>query len=259
MIEGIQTPGSGTITINGKSWDKHSSELHHIIGLTLQETRFLDKINVLETLNLFAAFYNSENSRIQEVLELVNLTQKKNARVNKLSGGQRQRLAIGISLLNKPKLLLLDEPTTGLDPNARREIWDILLNLREKYQTSMLLTTHYMEEAEYLCDRIIIMHNGKILKQGTLNELLSQNGLKNAMKFCFQHAVNPDFFQNFNIQWKEHAIEGQFFMDNFQTNITEFMNIINKHSYKLKYIQAKTPTLDDLFVLLTGKNLSNNQ
>lgn len=172
MIEGIQKPDSGEITIVGKKWKGNEDELHQIIGLSLQETRFIDKLRVSETLLLFAAFFNLGKERVDEIIDIIGLEEKRKSYIVNLSGGQRQRLAIGIALINKPAILLLDEPTTGLDPNARREIWQILHGLKEKSGTSMILTTHYMEEAENLCDYIIIMDNGVILKEGTLEQLL---------------------------------------------------------------------------------------
>jgi ABC-2 type transport system ATP-binding protein len=174
MIEGIQKPDTGEITITGKHWKGNEDELHRIIGLSLQETRFIDKLRVTETLQLFASFFNLGKERVNEIIEMVGLEDKRKSYVVNLSGGQRQRLAIGIALLNSPAILLLDEPTTGLDPNARREIWDILHKLRKVSETSMILTTHYMEEAENLCDYIVIMHNGVILREGTLDQLLRE-------------------------------------------------------------------------------------
>jgi ABC-2 type transport system ATP-binding protein len=174
MIEGIQKPDTGEITITGKHWKGNEDELHRIIGLSLQETRFIDKLRVTETLQLFASFFNLGIERVNEIIEIVGLEEKRKSYVVNLSGGQRQRLAIGIALINTPAILLLDEPTTGLDPNARREIWDILHKLRKVSETSMILTTHYMEEAENLCDYIVIMHNGVILREGTLDQLLKE-------------------------------------------------------------------------------------
>jgi ABC-2 type transport system ATP-binding protein len=174
MIEGIQKPDSGEITIMGKHWKGNEDELHRIIGLSLQETRFIDKLRVTETLQLFASFFNLGSERIDEIIDIVGLEEKKKSYVVNLSGGQRQRLAIGIALINTPAILLLDEPTTGLDPNARREIWDILHRLKKASETSMILTTHYMEEAKNLCDYIVIMDNGVILREGTLEHLLQE-------------------------------------------------------------------------------------
>jgi ABC-2 type transport system ATP-binding protein len=172
MIEGIQKPDSGEIFILGKRWKGNEDELHRIIGISLQETRFIDKLRVSETLLLFASFFKLGAVRVDEVINLVGLEDKRRSYVVNLSGGQRQRLALGIALINNPSILLLDEPTTGLDPNARREIWEILLKLREKSETSMILTTHYMEEAEILCGYIVIMDNGIILREGTMKQLL---------------------------------------------------------------------------------------
>lgn len=174
MIEGIQQPDKGEIFILGKSWKGNENYLRRLIGLSLQETHFIEKLTVWETLRLFASFFRIGKERCEEILYLVALEEKRKAWVVNLSGGQRQRLALGISMLNKPKILLLDEPTTGLDPNARREIWAILHKLKNQSQTSLILTTHYMEEAEQLCDYIVIIDHGKILKQGTLTELLGE-------------------------------------------------------------------------------------
>lgn len=176
MIEGIQKPDKGEITIMGKHWKGNEDELHRIIGMSLQETRFIDKLRVTETLQLFASFFDLGMKRVNEIIDIVGLEDKRKSYVVNLSGGQRQRLALGLALINTPAILLLDEPTTGLDPNARREVWDILQKLKGVSETSMILTTHYMEEAEYLCDYIIIMHNGVILREGTLQELIRGKG-----------------------------------------------------------------------------------
>jgi ABC-2 type transport system ATP-binding protein len=175
MIEGIRKPDSGDITIMGKHWKGNEDELHRMIGISLQETRFIDKLRVTETLQLFASFFNLGKDRMNEIIKIVGLEEKERSYVVNLSGGQRQRLALGIALINAPSILLLDEPTTGLDPNARREIWEILGKLKNLSETSMILTTHYMEEAEKLCDYIVIMDSGNILREGTLPQLLEQH------------------------------------------------------------------------------------
>lgn len=175
MIEGIQKPDKGEITIMGKRWKGNEDELHRVIGISLQETRFIDKLRVSETLMMFASFFNMGKERVDEIMNIVGLEEKRRSYVVNLSGGQRQRLALGISLINNPSILLLDEPTTGLDPNARREIWEILHSLKKRSGTSMILTTHYMEEAEILCDYIIIMDHGVILREGTMAQLISED------------------------------------------------------------------------------------
>ena len=183
MIEGIQKPDSGEITIMGRRWKGNEDDLHRIIGISLQETRFIDKLRVTETLQLFASFFNLGRQRVDEIINIIGLEEKRRSYVVNLSGGQRQRLALGIALINNPSILLLDEPTTGLDPNARREIWDILRKLRENADTSMILTTHYMEEAEFLCDYIIIMDQGKILREGTQKQLLEEESGEKVMVY----------------------------------------------------------------------------
>lgn len=172
LMEGLRKPDSGEILINGKSWHKHEKELRKVIGLSLQETRFTDKLTVYETLRLFASFFGLGHPRVNEVLALTNLEEKQKAMVNALSGGQRQRLALGVALLNRPEILFLDEPTTGLDPKARLDLWNILHDLKQQGNTTLILTTHYMEEAETLCDDIIILDHGTILQKGTLSQLL---------------------------------------------------------------------------------------
>ncbi len=174
MIEGLRKPDTGHIIIDNKEWDPKDPALQQLLGVAFQETRFIDKLTVKETVDLFASFYGLSKTRVDEVIALVKLEEKQKSYTVNLSGGQRQRMALAIALLNKPKILLLDEPTTGLDPASRREVWKILNDLKNG-ETSMILTTHYMEEAEYLCDRIIILNQGKIISQGTLAELLGEH------------------------------------------------------------------------------------
>jgi ABC-2 type transport system ATP-binding protein len=256
MVEGIQIPDEGQISITRKTWKENRTELHKMIGISLQETRFMDKINVRETLCLFASFYGKSQTRVDEILHLINLTEKARERVNALSGGQRQRLALGIALINNPILLLLDEPTTGLDPNARREIWSILNKLKQEKTASLILTTHYMEEAEYLCDRIVIMDQGKILMQGSLNELLVSNNLKNTLYFNFVEKTDSQYFSDFKMVWKEEAISGKIILNEMNEDIRRFMKIIESKNLNIKDMEIKSANLDDLFILLTGRHLT---
>ncbi|GAB6122110.1 ABC transporter ATP-binding protein [Dysgonomonas termitidis] len=175
MMEGLKKPDSGEILLQGKNWQKNEKELRSIIGLSLQETRFSDKLTVFETLRLFASFFRLGEERANEIIELTGLDSKRKSMVGTLSGGQRQRLALGVALLNTPQILFLDEPTTGLDPNSRLDLWNILKELKDSRETTLILTTHYMEEAESLCDHIIIIDEGEILKEGKLEELLDEN------------------------------------------------------------------------------------
>lgn len=175
MMEGLKKPDSGEILLQGKNWQKNEKELRSIIGLSLQETRFSDKLTIFETLCLFASFFRLDKKRVNEIIELTGLESKRKSMVGTLSGGQRQRLALGVALLNTPQILFLDEPTTGLDPHSRLDLWNILKELKDRGETTLILTTHYMEEAESLCDRIIIIDEGKVLKEGKLEDLLDEN------------------------------------------------------------------------------------
>ena len=175
LMEGLRKPDSGEIRVMEKTWEKHEKELRKIIGLSLQETRFAEKLTIRETLRLFAGFFELGTPRVNEVIGLTGLEEKQKSMVGTLSGGQRQRLALAVALLNHPKILFLDEPTTGLDPHSRFDFWNILKELKTRGETTLILTTHYMEEAESLCDRIIIMDEGVILREGKLEDLLDEN------------------------------------------------------------------------------------
>ena len=260
MIEGIQKPDKGEITIMGKRWKGHEDELHRIIGISLQETRFIDKLRVSETLKLFAAFFNLGNEKVEEIINVVGLEEKRKSYVVNLSGGQRQRLAIGIALINNPAILLLDEPTTGLDPNARREIWDILQSLKEKSETSMILTTHYMEEAEYLCDYIIIMDQGIILREGTIQQLLEESTDEKVIEFSIEHGRIPEDINSsglhFTVQRDISGERGSVALKHFETDLPEFMAYLKSKSISLKHMECRRKTLDDLFVSLTGRKIN---
>ncbi len=257
MIEGIQLPDKGDIYVLGKKWKGNEDELHQYIGLSLQETRYIDKLKVWETLELFSSFYDLDKFRVEEIIQLVGLEDKRKARVVNLSGGQRQKLALGIALLNYPKVLLLDEPTTGLDPNARREVWSILLKLKERSETSLILTTHYMEEAEQLCDYIIIIDSGKILKEGTIDNLLDSDHDEKIIEFNLDETVeNSEIFNSsFNIDWNEDYHSGKVIITNLEKELTELINMFNKNNYHLKNLVSRRKTLDDLFTSLTGRHL----
>jgi ABC-2 type transport system ATP-binding protein len=260
MIEGIQKPDQGEIKLLGKHWKGNKDELHRHIGLSLQETRYIDKLTVNETLMLFASFYDLGQQRVDEIINLIGLAEKRKAYVVNLSGGQRQKLALGISLLNNPKILLLDEPTTGLDPNARREIWSILFTLKEKSHTSLILTTHYMEEAEQLCDYIIIIDSGKILREGTINQLLNEDHEQKFVEFTLEkpaeHADLWDAKNPFPIHWNEHRTGGTITLSEMNRDLPEFLNYLGQNNQRLQNIECRRRTLDDLFTSLTGRQLN---
>jgi len=259
MIEGIQKPDSGEISILGKKWKGNEDELHSVIGLSLQETRFIDKLRVTETLLLFSSFFNLGKKRVEEIIEIVGLQDKRRSYVVNLSGGQRQRLALGISLINSPSILLLDEPTTGLDPNARREIWEILWSLKEKSDTSMILTTHYMEEAENLCDYIIIMDHGVILREGTRKQLLEEENGEKVIEFSVANGLIPENINDPSLPFKIHreisGEKGSVMLNQFESDLPVLFAYLKSKNLVVSHIQSRKKTLDDLFIELTGRKI----
>ncbi|WP_026053168.1 ABC transporter ATP-binding protein [Leptospira santarosai] len=258
MLEGIQKPDVGTISILGATWKENETFLRTKVGLALQETRFMDRITVRETLNLFGTFYKSKKQRLSEILELIDLEEKQNTYVGNLSGGQRQRLALGVSILNYPEILFLDEPTTGLDPGARRDVWRILDRLRQN-KTTMILTTHYMEEAETLCEKIIIMDHGKILDQGTLSDLLGRTGSGEIIRFSMEDGSNPENLVPsegmYKFLWDPVKSEARIRVSAITDYLPELMRTISVSGKKLRTLECHKKTLDDLFLSMTGRGL----
>jgi ABC-2 type transport system ATP-binding protein len=260
MIEGLQPPSSGEIKVFGKHWPGNEDFLHHQLGISLQETRFIDKLRVGETLALFASFYGLESARIDEVLAMIALEEKRKSFVVNLSGGQRQRLALGVGLLNRPRLLLLDEPTTGLDPTSRREIWNILLGLKHKENTTMILTTHYMEEASYLCDRIIILDKGKIIAKGTLDDLLMHNDKGEIIEFTPAVPIDETILTAIaGVRSVSKINNGKLrvIVDNIVDILPLVMHEILELKGEMLSLECRKFTLDDLFVSLTGRTLND--
>jgi len=171
ICEGLTAADAGDVTVLGLRWDADAAALRQRLGIQLQDTQLTDKLTVAETLRLFRSFY-AQGPAEADLIRLVQLGEKRTARVSALSGGQKQRLALACALVGSPDLLFLDEPTTGLDPQARRQLWDLITSFKRDGRT-VVLTTHYMDEAEQLCDRVAIMDHGKIIAQGTPNELMA--------------------------------------------------------------------------------------
>jgi ABC-2 type transport system ATP-binding protein len=192
ILEGLNEPTSGEVSLLGLSWRADETELRQRIGVALQETRLSDKLSVSETLDLFRSFYRRARS-LESLLDVVQLHEKRDAWVSKLSGGQRQRLALACALVGEPEILFLDEPTTGLDPQSRRQVWDLVSNYRARGGT-VLLTTHYMEEAERLCDRVAIVDHGHIIREGSPRELIATLGAAHVVEF--EIAQNPQRVPN---------------------------------------------------------------
>src|SRR5437016_3818470 len=174
ILEGLLPPSSGEVEVLGQRWGEDDQHLRQRLGISLQETRLAEKLTVLETLVLFQSFY-SKGLASEAIMEQVELNDKASAYVGKLSGGQRQRLAVACALVGDPELLFLDEPTTGLDPQSRRQLWDILRTFKGQGRT-VLLTTHYMDEAERLCDRVAIVDHGRVIALGSPAELIARLG-----------------------------------------------------------------------------------
>ena len=169
ICEGLLSPDSGTVEVLGRTWESNARELRELLGIQLQDTQLSEKLTVDETLTLFQSFYR-DASDVGEVIDKVELGEKRTSRVGTLSGGQKQRLAVACALIGNPQLLFLDEPTTGLDPQSRRQLWELIAMFQAEGRT-IVLTTHYMEEAERLCDRVAIVDHGHVIALGSPREL----------------------------------------------------------------------------------------
>jgi len=258
MIEGVQIPDSGEIQILGKSWKNDEHFLRQEIGLALQETRFQERLTVEETLRLFASFYQLKKERTNEVLEIIQLESKRRTWVVELSGGQRQRLALGIAILPRPRILILDEPTTGLDPNARRDLWKILEDFKAT-GTTLLLTTHYMEEAEFLCERIVMLDQGKILADGTLNQLLDKFGEGDLIEYVIpeaNHSVEAKALCGvISSNWNNETGHGLLMVNSISETLPAFLDLIKSSALTLSSLECRRRTLDDLFLAMSGRHL----
>jgi ABC-2 type transport system ATP-binding protein len=190
ILEGLTPPSAGEVRLCGLTWDGHERELRQRIGVALQETRLSERLSVTETLELFRSFYRRPRP-LQVLLDAVQLGEKRDAWVVKLSGGQRQRLALACALVGDPEILFLDEPTTGLDPQSRRQVWDLVTDFRGRGGT-VLLTTHYMEEAERLCDRVAIVDHGRIIREGSPRALIATLGAAHVVEFELDEGAIAD-------------------------------------------------------------------
>ncbi len=272
ILEGLLAPTSGEVRIFGHTWDDNPRQLREWIGISLQETRMSEKLNVRETIELFASFY-SEPRPAAEVLEDLELSEKSDAWVGKLSGGQKQRLAVATALVGNPRILFLDEPTTGLDPQSRRQLWDIIRVFQKKGGT-VLLTTHYMDEAERLCDRLAIVDHGEIIAEGTPSDLIDRLGGHHVVEF--QVLVNG----NENGSESENASPGadRDNLDRWRSlpsvesvrredptvclsvrephlTIPALLDAVTRDGNQLQHLSTRQASLEDVFVQLTGRHL----
>lgn len=257
IIEGLMPPTSGEVTIFGQRWGEDDPALRQKLGISLQETRLADKLTVHEVLRLFRSFYASGQDPI-EIMDRVSLTEKANAYVSKLSGGQRQRLAVACALVGDPELICLDEPTTGLDPQSRRQLWDILRAFRAEGRT-ILITTHYMDEAERLCDRVAVVDHGKVIALGSPAELIARIGGEHFIEFTLVDKA----------KLPEHALEALPAVVSVRRDgesyglavtaphviLPALLQLLQNQGYSLGGLTTRHASLEDVFVTLTGRHL----
>src|SRR5216684_422595 len=269
ILEGLLEPTSGEVTILGHSWRENAREMREWLGISLQETRLSEKLTVRETVELFASFYREPRSS-DEVLEELQLTEKADAWVGKLSGGQKQRLAVATALVCNPKILFLDEPTTGLDPQSRRQLWDIIRAFQRNGGT-VLLTTHYMDEAERLCDRLAIVDQGQIIAEGSPDDLIERLGGHHVVEFRVDGRVDGKAGGNSNRQetdaWRAlpsvesvRSEDGTICLNVREPHLTipALLAAINQHGHQLEHLSTRQASLEDVFVNLTGRHLREN-
>jgi ABC-2 type transport system ATP-binding protein len=258
ILEGLLEPTSGEVEVLGMRWGEHERELRESLGISLQETRLSEKLTIRETLQLFASFYRHPNS-VDAVLEELSLVEKADARVGKLSGGQKQRLAVATALVGNPKILFLDEPTTGLDPQSRRQLWEIIRQFQTRNGT-VLLTTHYMDEAERLCDRLAIIDQGQIIAAGTPAELIAGLGGHHVVEFAVEGETNGtgegpwSSLPGVQAVRKEEGHVSLQVEEPHQT-IPALLAAVQQTGAQLMHLTTRQASLEDVFVQLTGRHL----
>ncbi|MEX0691907.1 MAG: ABC transporter ATP-binding protein [Gemmatimonadales bacterium] len=256
ILQGLTARDAGAVEVLGQTWERNGHALRERLGTALQETRFPDKLTVIEVLRLFRSFYK-EGTDIDRALAQVNLQEKRNARVTQLSGGQHQRLAVATALVADPELLFLDEPTAGLDPQARRGLWDIILDLRSRGRT-VLLTTHYMDEAERLCDRVAIVDHGKVIALGTPRELIAGLGAEHVVEFAVEDGM-PSVADLEPLPGVRAVRAETSAMRLTVTRVHEavpaLMGLLRDRELTLSQLATHHATLEDVFLQLTGRSL----
>ena len=247
MLEGFQRPDKGTVRVLGEAPQHARREWRDQIGVVLQESEFDPLHSVKETLSLFASFFSHPRS-VEETLALVGLTDKANERVGRLSGGQKRRIDVALGIVGRPRLLFLDEPTTGFDPVARREFWRVIEDLRES-GTSIILTTHYMEEAERLCDRLAIMAKGQIVAEGTSSALISAFGVTTVR---FEMPENSDLatvceVAGVNFAYRDNVVSA-IVGDDLEAVLLRLLTWTHATETALHGLEVLRPTLNDVFL-----------
>lgn len=264
MIEGLRTPDDGSITVNGFDAVQQVDEVRKIIGVQLQSTALFPFLSAQELLELFGHFYGIANpaARASELLASVNLTEKAGSRMEQLSGGQQQRLSIALALVNTPVVTFLDEPTTGLDPHARRSLWQNIMDVRGS-GTTVVLTTHYMDEAERLCDRIAIMDGGKVIACDTPAELIRQLPQDAVVKATTEGSFPWEATHLAELPAATHAeVAGDTLTigtSNVQATITSLLSLADRDAVSLNNLASTSANLEDVFLSLTGRAYAESE
>lgn len=257
ILEGLTAPDEGTVEVLGMTWERDERRLRQRLGVQLQETQFGEKLSVEETIRLFRSFYE-RGPAVDELLELVQLVEKRRTWVGKLSGGQRQRLALACALAGSPDLLFLDEPTTGLDPQSRRALWELVEEFRGSGRT-VLLTTHYMDEAARLCDRIAIMDHGRIIALGTPAELVATLGADHVVEFTLANgAVGaiPELQRLPGVtSVRVNGGSISVTVREVHATVPTLLATLERCGAELAGFSTHHATLEDVFVALTGRRL----
>jgi ABC-2 type transport system ATP-binding protein len=266
MLEGLRAPDSGELRVVGIDPVAHPEQVHRLIGVQLQTTALFDYLNCAEIIALFASLYGADASsaRVESLLALVDLQEKRRARVDALSGGQKQRLAVALALVNSPRITFLDEPTTGLDPVARRNLWQTIRDIRAA-GTTVLLTTHYMEEAEQLCDRIAIMDRGRVIACDTPHALIADLGAEATVRAVIEGAALslPELRALAGVVEAElSASEGRESLElrtkDTQATLIDLLELTRARGVTLSGLGASQATLEDVFLARTGHRYEGN-
>ena len=255
MIEGLRKPNSGSINVSNIDALKEPQRIKEIIGVQLQATSLYDNIRVKEAIELFGSYY-AKSVPAAIILDEVSLTEKKNSQVSKLSGGQKQRLSVGLALVNDPEVIFLDEPTTGLDPQARHNIWSIVEKLKERGKT-VVMTTHYMEEAEQLCHRLAIIDQGRIIAMDTPDNLINNAGIATSIEFTTSKELDglakqiPGICKVNNGSVRKYSVSTK----TVSRILKDLTNLCYDNNIELENISVRQATLEDVFLAMTGRKL----
>jgi ABC-2 type transport system ATP-binding protein len=258
ILEGLTRHDAGDVEVLGHRWGRRDGALRQRLGIQLQETQLNDKLSVEETLRLFRSFYDRGRT-VDEVLGIVELESKRTAWVGKLSGGQKQRLAIGCALVGRPEVLFLDEPTTGLDPQSRRQLWTLLESFRQEGGT-ILLTTHYMDEAQMLCDRVAVVDHGRVIALGTPRELIASLGAEHVVEFAVRSgrpAPRVESLRKLPGVTDVRIEEGRMLLSASEVHLAvpALLAVLEASGASLSLLTTHSATLEDVFVKLTGRHL----